>query len=49
MTGTTFAYRTHDFGYRGYWRFSVTRSAQSATSGQVFIGGTRQSRCPQQG
>lgn len=49
MPDKAFTYRTHDLGYRGYWRLSVTRSVQSATSGRGLIGGTRQSRCPQQG
>lgn len=47
MTTATFAYGAYHTGHRGegYWRFSVARSVQSATSGRVLVGGTRQSRC----
>lgn len=47
MSIATFAYNVYCNGYRGvgYWRFSVARSVQVATSGRVFIGGTRQLRC----
>lgn len=47
MITATFARSMYDMGYlgEGYWRFSVTRPVQSATSGRGLIGGIRSPRC----
>lgn len=47
MSIATFAYGVYHNGYRGegYWRFSVARPVQDATSGRVLMGGLRQLRC----
>ncbi len=48
MTRMPFVHHGFDTDYRGegYWRFSDARSAQSATSGRVTLGGQRTPRCP---
>lgn len=46
MSTATFAFDAYHTDYRGedYWRFSVARPVQAATSGRALVGGEPQRR-----